>query len=213
MYNRASWPQIEFSTIDPRQAQSSSHSHQEQQFHSSALQENDDVSPELYQPLNILAHSFEFLATALPTKYFTNLYRQIALEVQDYLWQRVIMRNSFSELGGMQFARDVRIGLWGASRRWVKKTENYHRKLRDACILLSLQSTKANSPPIQTFDQDARGSGSVYAKRTLAQIMAILFDEDLAVDVVKAKLEEIGVMHLGVAEARDVIRRRVECWR
>lgn len=53
----------------------------------------------------------------------------------------------------------------------------------------------------------------MYAKWTLAQIMAVLFDEDLAADVVRVKLEEIGVMHLGLTEARDVIRRRVECWR
>ncbi|KAF9121213.1 hypothetical protein BGW39_010760 [Mortierella sp. 14UC] len=213
----ASWPQIEFSTMDTRQPHSPTQNQQEQQFLSSALQENDDISPELYQPLNILVHSFEFLATALPTKHFTNLYRQIALEMQDYLWQRVMMKNSFSELGGMQFARDVRIGLWGAGRRWIKKTENYHRKLKDACILLSLQSAKTNSPSppsVQTFDQKMTApSESVYAKRTLAQIMAVLFDEDLTADVVKAKLEEIGVMHLGLTEARDVIRRRVECWR
>ncbi|KAG0278694.1 hypothetical protein BGZ95_003374 [Linnemannia exigua] len=216
----ASWPQIEFSTVDSRQPHSPTHTQQDQHF--SSLQENDDISPELYQPLNILTHSFEFLAAALPTKHFTALYRQIALEMQDYIWQRVVMKNSFSELGGMQFARDIRIGLWGAGRRWIKKSENYHRKLRDTCILLSLQSAKANSPPPQpqlTFDQDVRmevkasDKGPVYAKRTLAQIMAVLFDEDLAQDIVKAKLEEIGVMHLGLSEARDVIRRRVECWR
>jgi hypothetical protein len=174
------------------------------------------VSPELYQPLNILTRSFEFLATTLPTKHFTNLYRQISFEMQDYFWQRVIMKNSFSELGGLQFARDIRIGLWGAGRRWIKKAENYHRKLRDACILLSLQSAKANSPPPPpqlTFDQDVVMKQPVYAKRTLAQIMAVLFDEDLAPGVARVKLDEIGVMHLGVADARDVIRRRVECWR
>ncbi|KAG0282386.1 hypothetical protein BGZ96_000538 [Linnemannia gamsii] len=208
----ASWPQIEFSTVDSRQPHSPT-----DQFPSSTLQENsDDVSPELYQPLNILTHSFEFLATTLPTKHFTNLYRQISLEMQDYIWQRVMMKNSFSELGGLQFARDIRIGLWGAGRRWIKKTENYHRKLRDACILLSLQSAKANSPPPLpqlSFDQDVVIKQPVYANRTLAQIMAVLFDEDLTPDVVRVKLEEIGVMHLGVAEARDVIRRRVECWR
>ncbi|KAK3841355.1 MAG: TIP-1 family-domain-containing protein [Linnemannia gamsii] len=216
----ASWPQIEFSTMDSRQPYSPTQTSQDQQFLS--LQENDDISPELYQPLNILTHSFEFLSAALPTKLFITFYRQIALEMQDYIWQRVMMKNSFSELGGMQFTRDIQIGLWGAGRRWIKKTENYHRKLRDACILLSLQSAKANSPPPQpqlTFDQDVRrgvqasDKGPVYAKRTLAQIMAVLFDEDLAQDVIKAKLEEIGVMHLGLSEARDVVRRRVECWR
>ncbi|KAF9108785.1 hypothetical protein BGX29_007075 [Mortierella sp. GBA35] len=211
----ASWPQIEFSSADPRQPHTPTITQPDHQSLSSLHENDDDVSPELYQPINVLTHSFEFLATALPTKHFTNLYRQISLEMQDYFWQRVIMKNSFSELGGLQFARDVRIGLWGAGRRWIKKTENYHRKLRDACILLSLHSAKVNSPPqMHTFDQDApRTTRPVYAKRTLAQIMAVLFDEDLADDVVKGKLEEIGVMHLGLSEAKDVIRRRVECWR
>lgn len=211
----ASWPQIEFSTVDSRQPHSPA---QQDPYPSSFQESSDDVSPELYQPLNILTHSFEFLATTLPTKHFTNLYRQISIEMQDYLWQRVMMKNSFSELGGLQFTRDIRIGLWGAGRRWIKKPENYHRKLRDACILLSLQSAKANSPPPLTFDQDPlsrqqQEQQPLYAKRTLAQIMAVLFDEDLTPDVVRAKLEEIGVMHLGLTEARDVIRRRVECWR
>ncbi|KAF9933430.1 hypothetical protein FBU30_005464 [Linnemannia zychae] len=212
----ASWPQIEFSTVDSRQSLQSPPQLQQDPYPLSSLQENDDVSPEFYQPVNILAHSFEFLANTLPTKHFTNLYRQISLEMQDYLWQRVIMKNSFSELGGLQFARDIRIGLWGAGKKWIKRPENYHRKLKDACILLSLQSAKANSPPqppVKTFDQDAASVQSSYAKRTLAQIMAILFDEDLDLETVKGKLEEIGVMHLGVAEAKDVIRRRVECWR
>ncbi|KAF9103294.1 hypothetical protein BGX27_010637 [Mortierella sp. AM989] len=207
-----SWPQIEFSAPESngRQSQNLVDTH-----------ENDDVSPELYQPLTVLTHSFEFLSSALSTKHFTLLYKQASNEMQEFFWQKIIMKNSFSELGGLQFARDVRIGLFGASRRWIKKPENYHRKLRDAAVLLSLQSAKANSPaplPMLSFDQDVKkkegvDSGSLYPKRTLAQIMAVLFDDDLEVEAVQGKLEEIGVMSLSVPEARSVIRRRVECWR
>lgn len=122
------------------------------------------------------------------------------------------MKNQFSELGGLQFARDVRIGLFGASRRWVKKPENYHRKLKDACILLSLQRAKDNSPPPGQAAGQAGVDGG-YARRTLAQIMAVIFDDDLGPEKTKKKLEEIGVTHLAISEARDVIRKRVECWR
>ncbi|KAF9193487.1 hypothetical protein BGZ50_007417 [Haplosporangium sp. Z 11] len=215
-----SWPQIEFSAPE-----SGSTLLSPVLDHASSQHENDDVSPELYRPLNIFSHSLEFLATTLPTKHFTTLYRQISSQMQDFFWQKIIMKNSFSELGGLQFARDIRIGVFGASRRWIKKPENYHRKLRDACILLSLRSAKVNSPPMMSFDQGNQGgsvskhknkginAAPVYATRTLAQIMAVLFDEDLEVDTVKHKLEEIGVLQLGINEAKDVIRRRVECWR
>jgi hypothetical protein len=202
--HRRSWPQIELSNEGngfPSQPSAAALS-------TSGQYENDDVSPELYQPLTVLSHSFEYLATALPTRHFTMLYRQTSLEIQDFFWQKIIMKNSFSELGGMQFARDFRIGLMGASRRWVKKPENYHRKLRDAAVLLSLQSAKANSQ-----QQGRGGQDGSQSKKTLAQVMVFLFDDDLESEAVKSKLEEIGVMHLGVSDARDVIRRRVECWR
>lgn len=166
------------------------------------------MSPELYQPLSLLTHSFAFLAQFLPTRHFTGLYRQISQEMQDFLWQKVIMKNQFSELGGLQFARDVRIGMFDASRRWVKKPENYHRKLKEACILLSLQGTKVNSPP--PAEQASDGG---YPRRTLAQIMAVIFDDELGQEDTKKKLDEIGVTHLSISEAKDVIRKRVECWR
>ncbi|KAF8980192.1 hypothetical protein BGZ46_004533 [Entomortierella lignicola] len=209
-----SWPQIEFSVPENNGPQSQ---------YPVESPGNDDVSPELYQPLTFLTHSFEFLFGALSTKHFTLLYKQVSNDMQDFFWQKIIMKNSFSELGGLQFARDFRIGLLGAGRRWIKKPENYHRKLRDASVLLSLQSAKVNSPPpppISSFDQDLRGGKkegsdfeSKYPKRTLAQIMAVLFDDDLEAEAIAGKLEEIGVMSLSVTEARSVIRRRVECWR
>ncbi|CAO3570497.1 unnamed protein product [Mortierella alpina] len=201
-----SWPQIEISAMDPQSPglQDPPVSHHDHE---------GDVSPELYQPLTILTHSLDFLAATMPVRQFPTLYRQVAMEMQDFMWQKIIMKNSFSELGGLQFARDVRVGLWGASRRWIKKPENYHRKLRDASILLSLQSAKANSPPAMiSFDQDS-SKDKGHTTRTLAQIMAVLFDEDLEVATVKRRLEEIGVLHLGINEVKDVIRRRVECWR
>ncbi|KAI8363047.1 TIP-1 family-domain-containing protein [Mortierella sp. GBAus27b] len=209
-----SWPQIEFSASDSNGLVPQSSSSQL----TSSQYESDDVSPELYQPLTILSHSIEFLATTLPTRHFTTLYRQTSLEIQDFFWQKIIMKNTFSELGGMQFARDFRIGLLGTARKWVKKPENYHRKLRDAAVLLSLHSAKAgsNPPPHRSIGQERGGQGNhgpSHAKKTLAQVLAFLFDDDLDAEAVQSKLEEIGVMGLGVSGAKDVIRRRVECWR
>ncbi|KAI1319265.1 hypothetical protein EDD11_004402 [Mortierella claussenii] len=216
-----SWPQIEFSTPahpqSPVNQDNLSLSSQQQQQQQERL-ENDDVSPELYHPLTLLTHSLEFLARVLPMRHFTGLYKQMSLEMQDFIWQKLVMKNSFSELGGQQFARDVRIGLFGAGRKCgIKRPENYHRKLRDAAVLLSLQSAKANSPT-GLFDPDRRVAksevkGDAAAKRTLAQIMAVLFDDDRDQEEVKSQLEAIGVMSLRVSEAKDVIRRRVECWR
>ncbi|KAF9958608.1 hypothetical protein BGZ72_000106 [Mortierella alpina] len=91
---------------------------------------------------------------------FTALCRQVAMEMQDFIRQKVIMKNSFSELGALQFARDVPIGLWGVSRRRITKPENYHRKLRDTSIV----------------DRDSgkdSGKDKNHTMRTLVQTMTV----------------------------------------
>ncbi|KAG0233317.1 hypothetical protein BGW42_007515 [Actinomortierella wolfii] len=134
-------------------------------------------------------------------------YERLSTRIQD-----LIVRQ-FSELGGRQFARDVWQGIFGCGRRWIKKPENYHRKLRDASILLSLHSAKANSPPPLSLPTMAQDPMVPHTKRTLAQMMAVLFDDDQEQGAIQKKLEEIGVTHLSISEAREVVRRRVECWR
>ncbi|KAF9164295.1 hypothetical protein DFQ26_001605 [Actinomortierella ambigua] len=213
-----SWPQIEMSTPDELarlQSQNSSSPRHPYEGLGGGIKESDDVSPELYIPLSMLTHSLTFLAESLPLRYFTTIYRQLSLDIQEHLWTRLIFKNQFSELGGRQFARDIWQGIFGCGRRWIKKPENYHRKLRDASILLSLQSAKANSPQPQppSLQSMAQDPWAPHVKHSLAQMMAVLFDEDQELALIQKKLEDIGVTHLSVQEAREVVRQRVECWR
>ncbi|CAG8604762.1 8277_t:CDS:10, partial [Racocetra fulgida] len=57
-----------------------------------------ELSPELYTPLSDLAHSLTFLSNHLPIRVFKSIFKEISKEIEDYLWNRVLMRNQFSEM-------------------------------------------------------------------------------------------------------------------
>ncbi|CAG8770430.1 3508_t:CDS:10 [Cetraspora pellucida] len=164
-----------------------------------------ELSPELYTPLSDLAHSLTFLSNHLPTRVFKSIYKEISKETEDYLWNRVLMRNQFSEMGGRQFEVDMIKGLFTVGKRWVKKPENYFRRLKDACVLLTIPSSHQTTSSAKQND--------FAQQKTLSQIMRVLFDNDLEITEIHRTLENLSVYHLSPEEARNVVRRRVECWR
>ncbi|CAG8765469.1 8807_t:CDS:10, partial [Dentiscutata erythropus] len=164
-----------------------------------------ELSPELYTPLSDLAHSLTFLSNHLPSRVFKSIYKEISKEIEDYLWNRILMRNQFSEMGGRQFEVDMIKGLFTVGKRWVQKPENYFRRLKDACVLLTIPSSHQTTSVVKQ-------NNSVQQK-TLSQVMRVLFDDDLEISEIHKMLENLCVYHLPPKEARDVVRRRVECWK
>ncbi|CAG8433280.1 4161_t:CDS:10 [Diversispora eburnea] len=163
-----------------------------------------ELSPELYAPLSDLAHSLTFLSNNLPIRIFKLIYKEISKELEENLWDRVLMRNQFSEMGGWQFKVDCEKGLFTVGRRWIQKPESYSRRLKDACILLTLPSTRQTTLVDEQSKVDSR-------QKTLEQIVSVLFDEELEPTAISRVLESIGIYHLSQKEAKEVVGRRVDC--
>ena len=87
-----------------------------------------ELSPELYTPLSDLAHSLTFLSNNLPDRVFKHIYKDVSKELEDYLWDRILMRKHFSEVGGYQFEIDMEKGLFTIGKRWIRKPESYFRR-------------------------------------------------------------------------------------
>ncbi|RHZ68896.1 hypothetical protein Glove_292g60 [Diversispora epigaea] len=163
-----------------------------------------ELSSELYAPLSDLAHSLTFLSNNLPIRIFKLIYKEISKELEENLWDRVLMRNQFSEMGGRQFKVDCEKGLFTVGRRWIQKPESYFRRLKDACILLTLPSTRQITLVGEQSKVDSR-------QKTLEQIVSVLFDEELEPTAISRMLESIGIYHLSQKEAKEVVGRRVDC--
>ncbi|CAB4385024.1 unnamed protein product [Rhizophagus irregularis] len=160
-----------------------------------------ELSPELYTPLSDLAHSLTFLSNNLPDRIFKHIYKDVSKELEDYLWDRILMKKHFSEMGGCQFEVDMEKGLFTIGKRWIRKPENYFRRLKDACILLTLP---ANHSKIESKSDDKS------QQRTLSQVISMLSDDELEPIAIPKMLENFGVYHLTPKEAIDVIERRID---
>ncbi|CAG8509707.1 10931_t:CDS:10, partial [Dentiscutata heterogama] len=207
-YRKNNWSRSDIYNIDPTII-----SHQplyKREESSESSKDNNtnieiELSPELYTPLSDLAHSLTFLSNHLPSRVFKSIYKEISKEIEDYLWNRILMRNQFSEMGGRQFEVDMIKGLFTVGKRWVQKPENYFRRLKDACVLLTIPSSHQTTSVVK--------QNNSIQQKTLSQVMRVLFDDDLEIAEIHKMLENLCVYHLPPKEARDVVRRRVECWK
>jgi len=106
-----------------------------------------DISLEFCEPLSILINNLNIINSNLHSSIFRNICRTICTKIESILFDKIIFINQFSYTGGLQFCVDITKGLWdGIFRRWFKKPENQFRRLKDACILLSMDFDSPNFP-------------------------------------------------------------------
>jgi len=140
------------------------------------------VSPELLSALTVMGTHSAFLQKTLATAVFRRVHRATVKVLQAYLWDYVVVRNTFSLAGGRQFARDA-----GELLPEVGGGE----RVREVCMLLIL--------PVER-----EGEGW-----TLGDVVAPVFEDNNKAREVMGKL---GISALGVGEVREVLKRRVEAF-
>jgi hypothetical protein len=139
------------------------------------------ASPELLPALGSLAGYFEFLSRALARNVVRRVLRTVLGRMQEYLWEYVLLRNTFSEAGGRQWERDVE-ELVGVGTRWGDAGRGVV-KLCEAGVLLRMG-----------MEELGKVRGALWAGGEGA----------------KGALESVGIVVLGVREGRDVVGRRLE---
>lgn len=88
----------------------------------------DNISAELYQPLQNFKSSCEFLSTQMPSADFVNILRELYTGIEDWHMRNIIAPNRLSEDATQQLRKDLELGLWKVGRRWISKPENFTRR-------------------------------------------------------------------------------------
>ncbi|KAK9761617.1 hypothetical protein K7432_013353 [Basidiobolus ranarum] len=145
-----------------------------------------EISPELCSPLSSLSMEINYLGQHLPKPLFVNLFKEFAAEVDDFLWNRILMAYQFSEYGYKQFITDMKIGVWGSTQRWLRKPENYFKKVKDACTLFALDGP------------------------AITKLSAELYDYSVANEELTQTLEKLNVFNLSIFEVRELLARRID---
>lgn len=150
------------------------------------------ISPEFVPAVATLNTFLAFLSKTLATAVFRRVFRKLGAGVQSWMWDYVITRNQFSSAGGKQFATDVS-EMWNICSRYVEDPAASMKKLKDACILLTLPTStdEAGSTP------------------SLKEVVKAVFEDN---DKARAVLVRLELVNVSVSDVRAVLQRRVEAW-
>ena len=156
------------------------------------------LTAELDGTVQRLNEYLSFLSKVLAQVPLRRIARQLALAMQAFLWDHVLMRYTFSIGGIAQYRRDVE-AIWETMDRWLgeKQGEIGMRRLKEALVLLSLplQSRKA-----EEAEAEISGLG-------LWEVEKRVFRSNESAQEV---LDELDLKVLGANDARSVLERRIE---
>jgi len=159
------------------------------------------ITAELDGAVQQLAAYLSFLSKVLAEAPLKRTCRQLALSMQSFLWDHVLMRNNFSTSGVAQFTRDL-CALWEVFDRYLGhgQGETGMRKLKEAVGLLGMPI----KPKREGGGGDEGGSGEGLGIWEVEK--RVFRDNESAREV----LEELGMESLTETEARSVLERRLE---
>ena len=134
-----------------------------------------------------------FLSKVLAPAPLRRVVRQVALAMQAFLWDHVLMRYTFSASGIAQFQRDIEV-IWETMDRWLGEGQGEigMRKLKEGLVLLGL--------PAKGDEGEDVGLGLWEVEKRVFR------DNESGREV----LDELGLEVLSESEARHVLERRIE---
>lgn len=153
------------------------------------------LTAELDATIQQLNEYLSFLSRVLAQAPLRRIVRQVALNMQGFLWDYVLMRYTFSASGIAQLRRDVE-AIWETIDRWLGEgqAEMGMRKLKEAFVLMQL--------PVRTEDDNKNAVGL-----GLWEVEKRMFRTN---EEGREVLEELGLEVLGEIDARHVLERMIE---
>lgn len=152
------------------------------------------LTAELDATVQQLNEYLSFLSKVLAQAPLRRIVRQVALNMQAFLWDYVLMRYTFSASGIAQFRRDVD-AIWETIDRWLGEgqAEMGMRKLKEAFVLMNL--------PVKSEDDEGDvGLG-------LWEVEKRIFRTN---EEGREVLEELRLDALSEIDARHVLERMIE---
>ncbi|KAF7726924.1 hypothetical protein EC973_008219 [Apophysomyces ossiformis] len=119
------------------------------------------------------------------------------LEIEDWYWRYVITQNQFSKQGSLQLEVDLQLGLWKTGKQWVRKPENYTKRLKETLKLLTLSFNATNG----------EATSELHTFLPYDEFMKALMDASEKARIQK-ELDRLGIELLSYSQVRDVLRRR-----
>jgi len=156
------------------------------------------LTAELDATVQQLNEYLSFLSKVLAQAPLRRIVRQVALAIQAFFWDYVLMRYTFSTSGIAQFQRDVE-ATWETIDRWLGEGQGElgMRKLKEGLLLLGL--------PVRDGKTDEHGQEDIGLG--LWEVEKRVFRSN---ESGREVLEELGLKVLSESDARHVLERRID---
>ncbi|KAF2237446.1 hypothetical protein EV356DRAFT_441885 [Viridothelium virens] len=184
------------------------------------------TTSEIEPTISVLNTQLSFLARTLGLTPLRRIVRQACAVAQSYLWDYVVMCHTFSAAGAEQLRIDIRALVAAINRRTgLGQGEASLKKIIEGIVMLGLpikrRSKRAKAgetsdvedgddawentevPEDGNGEQQIEGSGAMGLWEAERRLFA---DDESAREV----LEELGLEILSEAEARSILKRRIE---
>jgi hypothetical protein len=189
----------------------------------SASSAGGSISAEIDPVLRLLTDYLTFLHSALGKVPLRRVTRQLCHSIQNFLWDQLLVRSSFSTAGATQLQTDVD-ALCAAIDRYVGtgQAERGMRRLHDGVALLALP-VKSEIPRMKVStagpaddddgaawdedDSNMAGTEDQGKLMGLFEVERLVFMDN---ESARHALELIGLESLSEGDARSVLERRVE---
>ncbi|KAI9656096.1 MAG: hypothetical protein M1829_000451 [Trizodia sp. TS-e1964] len=149
------------------------------------------ISPELSFPLRQLTSDIKFLSSALGRAPLRRVLRSVSDVLETYIWDNVVIRNTFSAHGVAQLSEDFS-GLCGTFEAQLGLRITWMQKLKEGIHLLGLPTALA----------DGASTGL-----TLKEAETRVFESN---EGARDVIEELGLSLLSESDARSLLQKRVE---
>ena len=156
------------------------------------------LTAELDATIQQLNEYLSFLSKVLAQAPLRRIVRQLALAMQAFLWDKVLMQYTFSTSGIAQYTRDVE-AVWETINRWIGEGQGEigMRKLQEGLILLNLP---VKGEMVDKAEEENSGLG-------LWEVEKRIFRSN---ESAREVLDDLGLEVLSEADARNVLERRIE---
>ena len=156
------------------------------------------LTAELDATVQQLNDFLSFVSKVLAQAPLRRIIRQVALAIQAFLWDHVLMCYTFSASGIAQFQRDVEV-IWETMDRWLGEgqAEIGMRKVKEGLVLLAL--------PVKS--DEGEGDADEDVGLGLWEVEKRVFRNN---ESGREVLDELGLEVLSESEARHVLERRIE---
>ena len=102
-----------------------------------------EVSRSFCPMLEVLARNLLSLRESLANPLFTDLWKNISISLNKFIYEEVILQNHFSEYGANQLHYDMYQGLYPIFGEFTSKPENYFKLVKESITLLTVHRATA----------------------------------------------------------------------